>query len=340
MQPTIKDLAKETKLSLATIDRVLNKRPNVSKKTIKQVNEAIERIGFVRNFAAVNLAKNKVYKFRFILPDVGDLYLNAIISQINATSEALKSNMILVEYVQIIMNDPHVVANYLTQLNHNEIDGLAILAPKSSIVRDSMIRLHERGIKVVQFLSGQDRLKKLDFVGINNLAAGATAGRIIGNFLSGKTGKVITITETMQSMDSIERRCGFDEVLNSKFPNLQVLPSLETYSDIKRTERIIARTFQNQKNIMAAYIISSEAREPITRLSTHYNLKDIIVIAHECTKFTAQALLEEKIDAVIAQNPGHAVRSAIRILSARMENRQPIAAQEKIRIEILLKENL
>jgi len=46
------------------------------------------------------------------------------------------------------------------------------------------------------------------------------------------------------------------------------------------------------------------------------------------------------IDAVIAQDPGHAVRSAIRIMRARSDAREPLAAQEKIRIEILLKENL
>ncbi|MEO8685736.1 MAG: LacI family DNA-binding transcriptional regulator, partial [Devosia sp.] len=68
MRPTAKDLAKAAGVSLATIDRVLNDRPNVSKKAADRVAEAIERIGFVRNPAAVNLARNTTYRFRFILP--------------------------------------------------------------------------------------------------------------------------------------------------------------------------------------------------------------------------------------------------------------------------------
>ena len=43
---------------------------------------------------------------------------------------------------------------------------------------------------------------------------------------------------------------------------------------------------------------------------------------------------------MIAQNPGHLVRSALRVLRARCDDREPIASQEEIRIEILLRENL
>ena len=50
--------------------------------------------------------------------------------------------------------------------------------------------------------------------------------------------------------------------------------------------------------------------------------------------------MDERIDAVIAQDPGHAVRSALRIMRARSDHREPLASQERIRIEVLLKENI
>ena len=61
---------------------------------------------------------------------------------------------------------------------------------------------------------------------------------------------------------------------------------------------------------------------------------------HERTPFNEAALKTDDIDAIIAQNPGHAVRSALRILRARSEARAPNLAQERLRIEILLDENL
>jgi LacI family transcriptional regulator len=51
-------------------------------------------------------------------------------------------------------------------------------------------------------------------------------------------------------------------------------------------------------------------------------------------------LRDGSINAVIALDPGHAVRSAVRIMRARADARELLAEQERLRIEILLKENL
>ncbi len=340
MRPTTKDLAKYAGVSLATVDRVLNDRPNVSKKTARKVTEAIEKIGFVRNLAAVNLAKSKVYRFRFLFPQSGDQYLRELLRQVGEIDHAMKSDMTIIETLQIPMNDPHVVANYLSSITREDVDGLAIMAPESPQVRDSMARLNERGIKVVQFLSGQEKLENTDFIGVDNFAAGATAGRILGRFLNGVQGKVMVIAETMNALDSIQRRLGFDNILGSKFPNLAALPTLETHGDVGRTKRVIARTFEHQSDVVAVYVMSSEARVPVSQLVECCSMSELTVVVHERTPFSEQALKEEKIDAIIAQNPGHAVRSAVRIMRARNDNREPVASQEKIRIEILLKENL
>ena len=66
----------------------------------------------------------------------------------------------------------------------------------------------------------------------------------------------------------------------------------------------------------------------------------MVTVVHERTPFTETALKENAIDAIIAQNPGHAVRSALRLLRARCEDREPNSEQERLRIEVLLKDNL
>ena len=70
------------------------------------------------------------------------------------------------------------------------------------------------------------------------------------------------------------------------------------------------------------------------------DLRERVVIAHERTRCTEAGLATGEIDAVIAQNPGHLVRSAIRLLRARSDEREPIASQEQVRIEILIRENI
>jgi len=339
MRPTAKDLAAAAGVSLATVDRVLNGRPGVKQRTVDKVNETIERIGFVRNLSAVNLARKKSYHFQFLLPEHGDQFLGVLAKHIEETRKAFGVDMVDATMIRLPTEDPYRLAGYLSKLDANLIHGIAIMAPESPQVRDAINRLLERGIGVVQFLAGQPRADSIDFVGINNHAAGATAAQLIGRFQGGAPGKILIVSETMQSRDSIERRLGFDDVINREYPNLQSLPSIETHGDMPRTRRIVENVLANHPDISALYVLSSEARIPIEEIS-RVSTKPMVKIVHERTPFTEAALKNGQIDAVIAQNPGHLVRSAIRILKARNDRREPLASQEKIRIEILLKENL
>jgi LacI family transcriptional regulator len=339
MRPTAKDLAIEAGVSLATVDRVLNGRPGVKPRTVTKVNEAIDRIGFVRNLSAVNLARKKNYQFRFLLPDHGDQFLEVLAEHIDEARKAFATEMANVEAVRFPVDDPYKLADYLSGLDTSQTDGIAIMAPESPQARDAIQRLLERGGKVIHFLAGQPKADSIGFVGINNHAAGATAGQLIGRFLGGQTGEILIVSETMQSRDSIERRLGFDEVINREYPQLTSLPSVETYGDTERTRRIFANVFANHPAISAVYVLSAEARIPIEEISK-FASQPLVKIVHERTPFTEAALQSNLIDAVIAQDPGHVVRSAIRILKARIDQREPLASQEKIRIEILLKENL
>lgn len=325
---------------MATVDRVLNGRPNVSKKSSQRVEQAIEDLSFVRNISAVNLVRNKTYRFRFVLPDSGDQYLEALLHQVSEANVSAGSESTVLEVVQLPIGDPHSVAKYLTTLDTNSVDGIAIMVPKSPQVRDAIGHLSERGIQHVQFMSGQDQLDAVDSVGVDNVAAGATAGRLIGQFNPDRTGQVLVIAETMQAQDSSKRRLGFDRIINEKFPGLRCLPSLETYTDLERTNRIIERSFSVNENIVAVYVMGAEARIPISVIDRCADLKNLTVVVHERTPFTEEALGNEKVSAIIAQNPGHAVRSAVRILRARVDQRELVQSQERIRIEVLFKENL
>jgi len=68
-----------------------------------------------------------------------------------------------------------------------------------------MVRLFKRGIKVFQFLSGREKLENIDFFGVDNFAAGATTGRIIGRFLCDER-RVQTIMQKTLEINPDTRR--------------------------------------------------------------------------------------------------------------------------------------
>ena len=66
----------------------------------------------------------------------------------------------------------------------------------------------------------------------------------------------------------------------------------------------------------------------------------IVFVGHELTPAARSGLLDGTMAAVINQDAGHEIRSALRLATARL-TREPVHAdQERIRIDIYLKDNL
>jgi len=340
MRPTTKDLAKAAGVSRATVDRVLNGRPGVHEKTVQAVQAAIDRLGFERNLSAANLAKSRVYRFEFLLPRDGGEFLAELDAQIAEHGRLLRADSIEIRTRRVLERNPHQVVATLANLSREEVDGVAIMSSESPQVRDATLRLIERGINVVQFISGQHGVRPFDFVGIDNYAAGATAARLLGAFCKQPAGRVMVIAEAMTSLDSAERRLGFDQTLGLRFPGLSALPTLETHGNHTRAAAIVAAAYRNFPDIVGVYVMSSEAFVPLEAVLRHGGRRARTIVAHERTARTVELLKSEMIAALIVQNPGHVVRSAVRLLKARCDGRTPLASQEDIRIEILLKENL
>ena len=239
MPPTTRDLAQAAGVSLATVDRVLNGRSGVRMGTVERVNQAIREIGFVRNASAATLARGRALRFRFLLPRSDDLFVRSLRARIAEANLVLAAEMVELSVDDLPQSDPHAVAASLAFLGPKDADGVAIMAPESPQTRDAIRRLRERGLHAVALVSGYQDAEDEDYVGIDDRAAGATAARLMGRFSCERAGAVLVVGETMQLRNEIERRLGFDAVLQADFPHLRAMPSLETRRDGERAARIL-----------------------------------------------------------------------------------------------------
>lgn len=82
MRPTVHDIADKAGVSLATVDRVLNDRPGVRGVTRARVEAAIAALGYVRDVAAANLAKSRVYPLVFILPQGDNPFMRGLEAEV------------------------------------------------------------------------------------------------------------------------------------------------------------------------------------------------------------------------------------------------------------------
>ena len=340
MKPTVHDIARSAGVSLATVDRVLNGRPGVRRVTQQKVEGAIAELGYVRDVAAANLAKGRTYAFTFILPANDNSFMIGLGDEVRSAIARSTSERTQIRIVHVPPFDPEALVEALDTVVAERPAGVAFVAIDAPEVREAVTRLRSAGIPIVTLVSDLSDSARDHYAGIDNIAAGRTAGSLMGRFLSGADATVAVLAGSMLVRDHRERLEGFSTVVSEMFPRLRILPVLEGRDDPAVAEALVTRVLHEHPDVSGIYSLGAGNRGLIQALTGARMAKRPMVIAHELTESTRAALGAGIIDAVLNQDAGHEVRSATRVLKAKADGLPVIAAQERIRIDIFLKDNL
>lgn len=340
MKPTVHDIARSAGVSLATVDRVLNARPGVKVATRQRVEDVILSLGYVRDMAAVNLAKGRTYSFTFILPDYDNSFMISLRDEVQAASLRGGAERTALTVMSVPAFDGAALASALKAAAASAPDGIAFVAVDTPNVREAVSDLRADGLAVVTLVSDLSENVRDHYAGIDNLAAGRTAAGLMGRFVRGQPGPIAVMAGSMLVRDHRERLDGFLAGLAEAFPGTEVLPVMESRDEPATVARLVRDVLQRRDDLAGLYSLGAGNRGLVEALKDIPQKTRPAVICHELTEATRTALHAGLIDAVLNQDAGHEVRSALRVLKARVDGMPVIAAQERIRIDIFLKDNL
>jgi len=210
-------------------------------------------------------------------------------------------------------------------------------------VRAAIDDLVAHGTVVVTLVSDVPTSRRAHFVGIDNVAAGRTAATLLGRFVRPDArgeARIGIVLGSRALRDHAERMFGFQQVIASEFPQLSPLPAFEGRDETQRCRLVAEKLLAEQPNLVGIYSVGAGNRGIAEALEAAGRARDVIFIAHELTDFSRRYLIHGTMAAIINQDPGHEARSAARILLARCTNQHVIDDQERIRIDIFLRDNL
>ena len=337
---TLRDIARQAGVSLATVDRVLHNRPGVRPDTVRRVKEAIERNSFQPHVAAGELARGRARRFAFVMPSGPNPFMQQIHSYLGQMSGWLSARRLAVEMVATDVFDPSVLAASLETLAGGDCDGVAVVALDHPRVRAAIDDLVDAGVKVVTLVSDVPSSRRHHYVGIDNIAAGRTAGALVGRLVGPRTGKVAIVAGSQGLRDHAERIFGFNQVMASEFPGLDMLPVLEGRDEDERSEQVLSRLLGKHPDIVGLYNVGAGTHGVARALIDSGRERQVVFIGHDVTVLTRKLLLQGVMDAAISQNPGHEARAAVRVLLALARGEPILIEQEKIRIDIVMRDNL
>ena len=135
---TIRDVARESGVSIATVSRVFNNSSLVSEDTAKRVMEVAARFDYWPNSAAQSLTTNRTNTLGVLLPDLFGEFYSEVIRGIDSLARR--------ESYQIMLSSSHADNEEILMAARSmlgRIDGLLMMAPEDASA-DTVTRIRKR----------------------------------------------------------------------------------------------------------------------------------------------------------------------------------------------------
>lgn len=201
---TIYTVAREARVSMATVSRVVNGNPNVKPETRKRVLDVIKKLNYRPNAVARGLASKRTTTIGVITPDFTNPYFAELTLGIDDVAKMYKYNMILTNSG----TNPEDILKAVRDLMAKQVDGLIFMGNSVDSVLESELESSTTPVVVAATVLSGD---KLPTVHIDYKKAAKEAINMLINHGDKKVGMLVRSKQYPINMEY--RLNGFKEAL-------------------------------------------------------------------------------------------------------------------------------
>ena len=338
----ISDLARDAGVSTATVDRVLNQRGGVRLPTIQRVIHAADRLGYLLPQDLLVSHQPAPMRLAFVLPEGPNRYLQMLAETVDRSAEEMKPRNVACRAHLVTSFNPKALADRLRSLVA-DYDGIAFMALEHPLVREAVAALHADGVHVLTLISDLSNSARTAFVGMDNRAAGRTAGLLLGRFLGTPArpgNKVAMFAGSLSYRGHEEREMGFRHILAESFPTLEVIGLREGQDDPELNHSLAKALLAQHPDLVGIYNVGGASEGIARALAETRCPRHVVLIGHGLTPDTRAHLVDGSCDAIINVAPEALMRNAVRIFSNLRGGRAALSGVDPIPIGVFLRENL
>ncbi len=340
--PRITDIAREAGVSTATVDRVLNKRSGVRSATTARVLRAAAALDYLPDAIGPlqsSLLRPRPMRLSFLLPSGSNRFVRMLGDMVGTLREYWEPLNIRCQTEFIESFNPLELAVALRR-HGRRADGVAMMALDHPAVREAVSDLSAAGIHVVTLITDLPNSSRAAYLGLDNRAAGRTAGYLIGRFIGRRNAKVALIAGSRSYNAHVEREAGFMSVMEESFAHLSVVGLREGQDDAEKNLRQTRTLLQQHPQLAGIYNIGGASDGVARALQETGQERQIVLVGHGLTPDTRALLINGTMDAVITQSPQMAIQNCARMFINLREHREPHAGVEITRGQVIFRENL
>lgn len=293
---TLKQIAAQSGLSLATIDRALHQRGNVHARTQHRIQQAIADLELMQK---AGLAKGRTIYFDVIMhtPDrFQPLIREALSSQI-ASFAAFRLQLRFHFGANLTAEAINALLNKKALHSH----GVILKAACSDELNPTIESLLKQRVPVVTMMSDLPGSARLRYIGMDNFDAGKVAAFLMSKWLRVSRSHIVAVTGSRDFMGEQERIQGFQRAMQQFAPQHQVSVVAGGYGIDARMHQSVTQFLQSHPDTDAVYTAGG-GNPGILRAFAEQKRHVNAFIGHDLDQENCSLLQAGKIDALIEHN--------------------------------------
>jgi LacI family transcriptional regulator len=312
--PTIKDLAEAAGVGIATVDRVLNDRPNVRDTTIERVLLAAERIGYpTRRLEAVRMnAERPVVHFGFVLHKPSQEFYRNFAKALETT---VADRVDIRGRCDIRFSASQAPGDFVAELEDvsRTADVLATSAINHPSLSDAVEALQASGKPVFSVLNDAASGVQQSYIGLDNVKIGRIAGWMIATQVR-DPGKVAVFIGGNRWHGHIMRKTGLRSYLRDYAPQLELLDAVVNLETRQVTYEATLDLLDRHHDLRGIYVAGGGMEGAIAALREVRPPGKVALIVNELTKESREALSHRYVSLVIGTPLGDLCRELVGLM--------------------------
>ncbi|MDB4198457.1 LacI family DNA-binding transcriptional regulator [Ascidiaceihabitans sp.] len=284
----LKEIAQQSGLSTATIDRAINDRSNVSPQTKARVERAISELEGQEIQLA---ARGRRMFFDFVI-EAPDRFSREVRQAAEQVLPKIGTAVCRPRFVlQPKMSETEVLLT-LARILKRGSQGVCLKVRDLSSIQAAVDRLTKVGIPVVTLVTDLTGTNRIAYVGLDNKSAGRTAAYLIAKSLRTTDGTVLTSRSNDLFLGEEEREAEFIKTLHHHAPNLRIVDVTGGQGVHHETARLMDKAVGHLGYLCAVYSMGG-GNITILDVLEENKIKPDIYIAHDLDKDN-RALIEAR----------------------------------------------
>jgi LacI family transcriptional regulator len=338
--PTISDIARLAGVGTATVDRVLNHRPGVNADTVQRVLDVVAKLGAAPQPGRPRKGDN--FRFAYVLPSDDSPFLSLVDRQIAQSAGDFRHQHITEVTHRVDARDPAKFAAALASMGGCQ--GVAVMAPDLPPIKLAINELVRSGVHVVTLFSDVAGSMRATHIGADNRAAGRTAGLLLARMSSHTPRNVLLLASQATRLSAeIERRIGFAQVLEERFPLARMVRVPDLPADDAGAAEALATFLRDgidPHTVGGLYNVGSGTAGMAQALAAASLGANVGFVAHDVSDEHRDLLNAGDLSYLLHQDIHYCVLAAARVLRGLCENVRGALNTAQPRVEILTAENL